>query len=1560
MPDASAAARAKHTVVDQTARLLDFLAALARDVGPAPVRDITTYGDLLWPDAVPQHPKVRLGPSGEHAEWLRVDRLPAPTPPELPAALVEHVDPATVTDPRDQPSLRADPELDAWLASIDQQRDESADELTIETLARADALCHERQERAATLAQWITTTWTPWASGAVVVVEARELYERLYAMHLRAERDEATHEVVWGRAVLSWAPPGARIRTPILTVPATIDIDPATGTISVSPERAMELELDAVEGLNLPGVEELAGLRSQLRDAPPNPWSQATIDAVRMSFTAPLGLNATLTDGSDLPAAGPDPAVNDGWVLFIRPRPMRHERFYTELAHVLTDKQFLPEALASIVAEEHQVARTLVELGQADGASDTQPVRLLMPLPTNTEQERIARQLASSRGVTVQGPPGTGKSHTIANLVSHLVAEGKRVLVTAQNEQALSVLRDKIPAEMRDLAVAVLGSTPAAMDQVRASVQTVMDSAASLDPTTERRRIDELARQIDTARDEQRLTDLALVEALRSESREFPLPTGPARAADVAAWVSSNQHLNLIADPLTPDATMPLSADDLRELFAFATDIDPTDAGAALAELPATSELPTAATLTEQHATLDRLRDTVADLEVAGLRAHALDASSPESLASLADRARRGADDLTAISGTWETYVGQALVRSPGFREHWTTQLSELRADVDLCMQLRRGLIGRDVVVPDGDHRLQNQTLDALEARFAAGQGVPKLLGGKDLRALHATVRIDGLELRTVEEVGLARAQIALRVAERKLATRLTQLAEGTPLPTFPASAGFLAAVEDFLAQLTRVFDWHDRTAPALTSDLARVLTTPAPTSTPSSLRAAADTLDAARSRFEEQRLSSELAALADRVNAASQTTGASPLWSVLSSALARRDFAAWEAALQEASRLASLRPKVLRRAALDTRLAAAAPLWTKAILTTRADPAVVGHPHDAADMWRWRQARTWLNDLHSGPQIDALMAQSLASAAALERLVLKMANRSARLFLRLNLKDTQRRALSAWLNALGRRGKGTGKYAPYWEAQARDLLPVAMGAVPVWIMPIHRVIENFDPTRSELFDVVIVDESSQCDLLSAGVLALGRKAVVVGDDKQTSPAAVGVDRERVRALQDVHIPDVDHRQLLTLDESLYSIAERAFPSVIMLREHFRCVPEIIEFSNRYYDGGIRPLRERKYPQIGPPLRAVRVPGAAVRTGSSTVNRIEAQALVDQVLQCAADPAYENLTFGVVALQSGPQAQIIEAMLMEQLGVEEFQRRRLRVGNAANFQGDERHVMFLSVVADSNSYAATRTGDKQRVNVAASRAQDQLWVFHSVDPSTLHADDERRALIQYAADTPRGANNDDIFDLAESGFERDVMSDIVRRGYRLEPQYRVGAYRIDMVVHAAQGERLAVECDGDQFHGPEQWDNDIRRQRVLERLGWSFWRVRASSYYLDRETAMAPLWDRLEHMRTRADAAAAREQERAARAAAEAAQREQEREAEVDQEVALNHEAAQWYEPPGEAASYSLRSAEAPRDGATAAAIREWARSQGYEVGSRGRLRPEVIAAYDQAHPEGD
>ncbi|MCY0880855.1 MAG: DUF559 domain-containing protein, partial [Firmicutes bacterium] len=97
---------------------------------------------------------------------------------------------------------------------------------------------------------------------------------------------------------------------------------------------------------------------------------------------------------------------------------------------------------------------------------------------------------------------------------------------------------------------------------------------------------------------------------------------------------------------------------------------------------------------------------------------------------------------------------------------------------------------------------------------------------------------------------------------------------------------------------------------------------------------------------------------------------------------------------------------------------------------------------------------------------------------------------------------------------------------------------------------------------------------------------------------------------------------------------------------------------------------------------------------------------------------------------------------------------------------------------------------------------------------------------------------------------AESEFERQVLHRLLSAGYRVTPQWEVGAYRIDMVVEGG-GQRLAIECDGDRWHPPEKLDQDMARQAILERLGWHFLRIRGTQFFRYPDDTMQNIFDRL-------------------------------------------------------------------------------------------------------------
>jgi very-short-patch-repair endonuclease len=201
--------------------------------------------------------------------------------------------------------------------------------------------------------------------------------------------------------------------------------------------------------------------------------------------------------------------------------------------------------------------------------------------------------------------------------------------------------------------------------------------------------------------------------------------------------------------------------------------------------------------------------------------------------------------------------------------------------------------------------------------------------------------------------------------------------------------------------------------------------------------------------------------------------------------------------------------------------------------------------------------------------------------------------------------------------------------------------------------------------------------------------------------------------------------------------------------------------------------------------------------------------------------------------------------------------------RKLRCGVPATFQGDQRDVMFLSLVVAPNHQFRALTGlpDQRRFNVAMSRARDQVWLFHSVQAHDLSPDDLRWRLLRFfsspaqldvvyeeldrlereALRTSRELGNQP--DPYESWFEVDVALELLRRNYRVRPQYEVAGYRIDLVVEGLSN-RLAVECDGEAWHGPDRFERDMARQRQLERARWTFVRIRESEFYADRNHAV--------------------------------------------------------------------------------------------------------------------
>ncbi|AZA92384.1 putative DNA helicase [Chryseobacterium nakagawai] len=429
------------------------------------------------------------------------------------------------------------------------------------------------------------------------------------------------------------------------------------------------------------------------------------------------------------------------------------------------------------------------------------------------------------------------------------------------------------------------------------------------------------------------------------------------------------------------------------------------------------------------------------------------------------------------------------------------------------------------------------------------------------------------------------------------------------------------------------------------------------------------------------------------------------------------------------------------------------------------------------------------------------------------------------------------------------------------------------------WVMKFNDVLNSVG-SEPEIFDCIIVDEASQLDFNSLILSYYAENMIIVGDDKQTSPSSLtGADGNDFESIKNKHLKFLGANALhIKSDNSLFMLSKMvAGTSNLTLREHFRCVPEIIEFSKReFYDNSLRPLKQINSNRLNP-KETVFINGAFTEDKIVYKEIEEIKKFLQRILK---DEQYANKSIGVVSLgltKHTEKLKDIKEDLANEFGKEKIDKHKLIIEDSPKFQGDERDVMIVSlgVALDfqklkENQNAKPRAiisdqDEFKKINVALSRAKEQMILFHSVEHNDLQTTDFRNKILSFFKDEAKPIsqlqidnNNIERFrhnvpEPFDSWFECDIAKSLIGNGYSyIQPQYNVKEselfynhklgkqvyinFKLDLVVHN-NGKMIAIECDGDPFHSlPEDVAYDIERQEFLERVGWKVYRVLYSAF----------------------------------------------------------------------------------------------------------------------------
>jgi very-short-patch-repair endonuclease len=1082
---------------------------------------------------------------------------------------------------------------------------------------------------------------------------------------------------------------------------------------------------------------------------------------------------------------------------------------------------------------------------------------IYFPKEYNDEQIEIIKKARRNNKVLVQGPPGTGKSHTIANIVCHLLATGKKILITAYTKRALEVLKEKLPDEFQSLVVNLLSGDSSSMQDLQASVNAINEEFSRGNVGEYAKQIEQLSNNLSDVRERIALNTNELIKIKEKSVRNQELNQ------------SYKGTLTAIAEKLEKD-TLQFSwynddffdlenhsiENDLKtfiELINYYKKIDVVEFNC---WLPNTGNLPTVEDLIHYKSAVELLNRYSLGETIPTIKCN--------DFVWLNSKLKELDDIYRKVDTSQESYSQNIIASYLKGNSYIWRQKIEMSAKILDRIQ--------EVDFQEWKHNVRisyNANRDIIDLKNDAKALLDYLNQGHLLSGVSFNLKKSFLpkeikeKLYFIEKIQVngspcdTQKELEEVIKDIEIKQDFQELADTWEKDIIPKSSSFDKNIHLETIKVINIIEKSLQLCSEIEKG-ANIKISPFDTNQLNQLIRATE-YNHLQKTIENFRL------LVGNAITYLNHTDKHPINNDIINQFQQIDSLSYEQSIKEIQSISNKKTKYLEFKDLEASLKETIPIL---INDFQEEKLSISQLSEFATAIRFKHAQNEIKKLMDIEYEQSLFNDLKNYEKKEKQLIAKIASILAWKYVIEGLQNNRslRQYLEAWVQAVKKIGKtGKGKRALKFRKEAQLQMEKCKSSVPCWIMPLYKVAETIQPEQG-MYDYVIIDEASQLGPDAIFLLYISKNIIIVGDDKQTSPEYIGVDANTMTPHINRHLKDIPFANYYGTEFSFFDHAKRFCDGITVLREHFRCMPEIIEFCNKHFYArdhiGLYPLKQYSEKRLEPLQSIFCAEGYTEGVGSRIINEPEANRITQKISELVKDGKYKDKTMGVIVLQGNQQGSIIENLLLKAIGESEFHKRKIVCGNSASFQGDERDIIFLSLVTASNHNRAplTKPEDERRFNVAVSRAKEQIWLFHSVEMDDLSNKDDLRfklldhfkngntkSLILNKPIERRIGTQPEPF---ESWFEVDVYNDIVCSGYSVIPQYEVakGKYRIDLVAIFHDGTKIAIECDGDIWHSAEQYQNDILRQKDLERCGWRFFRVRGYEYYTNRKKALEPLW----------------------------------------------------------------------------------------------------------------
>ena len=1308
-----------------------------------------------------------------------------------------------------------------------------------------------------------------WIEEQKKIEVVRKLFDVLYSKYLSLDRDSDTLELLVANGIVKV--PNEDIYYPVLLKKVNFSLDAERNLITVVDSSdndfiTQELYLNflaEVENINLDNVFKLG---DKIIENNIHPISKN--DVIKDFFREFIhNLNPRAEFVEDKKISDEDNIITIEWkpILFIRKKDDGKIEAINNIIKDIEEGGEIPGYLTELVGIIENDKKEVEDIPD-----------ILFTKETNNEQVEIIKNIYSHKAVVVQGPPGTGKTHTIANLLGHFLAEGKNVLITSQTKKALEVLKEKIPNEIQDLCISMLDDDS---NDLGNSVESISEKLGYLNLEQLKNEYEEIERNRNELKEDIKNIKRKIFNIKYQESKPIIYNNESISLKEAGEFLRKNEReLDKIPGIVSSGVLCPINNEELDFLKSgYKKSVNKEEEKEIELGLNKISDF---WSLEEFEEMLEAKKEIMFKIELLlkNRKYHINDEIlyiddniiiDLEKFKNYTDIDNIIPEELKIIED-WKKDVCIAGTENSGDRKIWLDFIKDIKKLYELTNNTKDKFFKKDIVYKDIDVSTAKSLIIALKNGLEKPGFFFKHRLRKAKREIADKVTINKRILETLYDCDLALDYTNLVELEENTKNSWNLLMAGnTLIDRVNNNKNFSKQLYSYADQMEYLLNWYDKERKVFLNkienagferlDISKTEGSPIYVDEINQILDFIPVLEEliaiGKVGLEYREVDKKRTEYLERIENIIKEN--SFLGNEIKNAIEKENTEKYSETLKKLEVLARKEELYRKYKDLLKNVKAVANLWADELEKGLFNEKI----ENIYNAWRYKQISQTLKELIEKPY-ESLQEDILEKSEELNKLTAELVTKKTwyNIVKFIEEKDNLAisQALRGWKQTIQKIGKGTGKNTVLYKKHAKEKMLLCQKVVPAWIMPLYKVFDTLNPVENK-FDIVIVDEASQSDISSLILLYMAKKIIIVGDDKQVSPSDVGINIDKINMFRRKYIKGkIANDDLYGIRASLYSIVSTTFQP-ISLREHFRSVPEIIGYSNKTsYDNQILPLRDSNSSILKPAIVECKVDGK--RDEKNKINKIEAEAIVSLIEVCIGMKEYKNSSFGVISLLGDEQAELIQNLIVKRIPAIEIENHKILCGNPASFQGDERDVMFISLVDSSEGNKTLRLvgegvegATRKRYNVAISRAKDQLWIVHSIDKNSLKEGDLRKELFEYINSVKENTFEKTIDEnTVISDFENEITKHLLEKNYTVKQQWKVGSYDIDIV--AIYGDKkIAIECDGKNLNHPqEEIVTSLAEQEVLKRCGWEFVRVRASQYFRNPDKAIKELILQLE------------------------------------------------------------------------------------------------------------